>query len=367
MSKITLCYFCDAPLTKSNSSSEHVILNSIGGRLESKNLLCRKCNSELGDKSDAELSNQLRFLSVYLDVKRDHGKSPALKGVKNKDGKEFHITGGGKPAMSKPEYEEIREGNEVRIHASARNEKELLTILGKAKKKYPDLDLSNIRDKFQVKEEPVNEVLRISTTLGGELAFISILKTGVNFYLLKQYPKEEITLAIDQLKGLNTESLVGHYYPKKSIYRKAPNEVIHLIHLVGNKYNGVIYAYIEFFSSYSFLVVLSNQYKGKKFTETYAYDVVNHKEVRKKVNLNLTMEEIQEIFNSTNPPSLLSGKVKRVMKIATKLNRDKEFSHAFKSIINEIVKNSKSDVWTKEMISELSDRVAREYVRIHFR
>lgn len=68
------CFICNETLTEINASDEHIILNSLGGHLHSKNLLCKKCNSKLGNQTDAALAETLKFAASQLNVKRCRGK-----------------------------------------------------------------------------------------------------------------------------------------------------------------------------------------------------------------------------------------------------------------------------------------------------
>ena len=54
------CVFCGQEFEK--LSEEHIIPNCICGRLKSKKLLCKDCNSGLGDSID------LAFDGVYNDI-----------------------------------------------------------------------------------------------------------------------------------------------------------------------------------------------------------------------------------------------------------------------------------------------------------
>ena len=49
------CYLCGMLLSESNRSLEHIIPNAIGGHLKSKDLICKNCNSNTGQKIDAEI------------------------------------------------------------------------------------------------------------------------------------------------------------------------------------------------------------------------------------------------------------------------------------------------------------------------
>lgn len=48
-------------IDKRKCSEEHIIPNAIGGKLKSKELICKKCNSKLGHSMDKELAEQLDF------------------------------------------------------------------------------------------------------------------------------------------------------------------------------------------------------------------------------------------------------------------------------------------------------------------
>lgn len=65
------CYICGEELTKDNTSAEHIIPNAIGGKLKSKDLICKKCNNKLGHNTDNELAKQLEFFTNFLNINRE--------------------------------------------------------------------------------------------------------------------------------------------------------------------------------------------------------------------------------------------------------------------------------------------------------
>lgn len=69
------CYYCHEVLTKENKSEEHIIPNSLGGRMCSYRLLCKGCNEKLGGTIDVELYKQLGFIADAISAKRDRKKS----------------------------------------------------------------------------------------------------------------------------------------------------------------------------------------------------------------------------------------------------------------------------------------------------
>ncbi len=364
------CYLCDTEFTSENKSKEHILLNSIGGHLKSDTLLCKKCNSKLGHTADTELSNQLSFLSNYLQIKREKGKNQTIKSEKTKDGKEYHIKEDGTPVLAKPEFKICTEGDKTKYSISARNEKELLQILKGLKRKHPELDLEEVKQKFQSKRYYLDEPLSYNTTIGGKTALKSIVKTAVNFYIHTQNEKKQVEHLFKYLQDKEELNICEHFYPKKTIYKKEKNEIIHLIHLVGIKRSKILYCFVEFFSSYSFLIKLSDNYIGNSFKETYAYDVNKNCELKKSVSLRLTKPRLDKILNlSKNDFKTITAKLNRVLRIAAKRQTDKEISNIIKGATEEIFNKRfrHEEHITEEMINEYSKYVATEYTRFIFR
>lgn len=359
------CYLCDEKFISDNISSEHILLNSIGGRLKSKNLLCKNCNSKLGNQSDSELAKQLSFIAGYLNIKRERGSLPIIKGAKSKDGTEYHLVDGSKPIMSKPTIK-IENG---KYYASARTEKELDNIVKGLHKNDPSFDISEIKKNYQWQEEYLNEFLSNELAIGGSTAFRSILKTAINFYIYKSEEKSQVEHLFKHLESQEELDLCKHYYPDKPIYKKESNEVVHLIHICGNKHKKTLFCIIEFFSSFSFIVELSKNYTGKNINFTYCYDVLKNKELSKSVNAKLESFQFDKHKKlSITDFEKIKVKLDRVMKIGNKIQVDKEISNISKKTVTKVFEKYKNEpVVTEEMIRELSEEVALAYVRFTMR
>ena len=125
------CYICDEELTDTNNSDEHIILNSIGGHLHSKQLLCKRCNSKLGDTADAKLAEDLSFYTDMLKVKKVR-KNPHKQIMLDDEGREVVVNEAGAKIELRRPYKKIDKDkgqDNIRIHITARNEKELMGIL----------------------------------------------------------------------------------------------------------------------------------------------------------------------------------------------------------------------------------------------
>ena len=296
------CIVCGCELSENNCSEEHILLNAIGGHLKSKVLLCKEHNSAFGDECDAELARQLQVLSSHFQVHRQRGKNPEIEGT-TPTGKSYKIIDGRTPVLTKPTVEvgEVVNGERI-VHVEARSERELRQILQGIKKKYPGLQM-NIDDvvasgEHVVKrlEEPVNFQL----TIGGSLAFRSIVKTAVEYYVTKTGVTETIKHLMPYLKGEEEKEVVRVYMTRLPVYALDSGEVCHVIHLESNVNERLLYAYVEFYSVFSFLVLLSDSYEGEDINDTYCFELNTVEEKEKTIILGLNSRTL-DIIHKPGP------------------------------------------------------------------
>jgi len=69
------CYLCNLRFskTKTKKHDEHILPNSLGGKLCSSEILCESCGCKLGSSVDFSLFNELKFLVALLKISRDRG------------------------------------------------------------------------------------------------------------------------------------------------------------------------------------------------------------------------------------------------------------------------------------------------------
>lgn len=228
------CYSCNDPLTAENESDEHVISNAIGGRLKSKNLLCKKCNDEFGNSIDAHLVKQLAFFSAFLNVARDRGEHPTYRGATNSKGESFDLVKGRKPAMAKPSVEIINDGNAKKYNIRARNPKELERILKGFQRKFPSFDVAEAMKKAKSSSEYMQEPLSINTTIGDPISHRAICKIAVNYFLYSEGKLQHVNHLIPFIKGKRDLQVVEIFVPTNIPYESQPEEIDHLIFIQGN-------------------------------------------------------------------------------------------------------------------------------------
>lgn len=181
------CYLCNTSLIGQNISDEHILLNALGGRLKSKKLICRSCNSGHGNGCDAALAKQLSPLAILLDVKRDRGKNPNLSAKTLDEMQDLIVYPGAIGAEFKPckPIETRIDEHTINLKISAPSIEVAKQQLEGYKRKYPNLDVREFLDSMTVSETGLNSQFRVTFDgIGGKEAQLSALKSVINYYLM---------------------------------------------------------------------------------------------------------------------------------------------------------------------------------------
>jgi len=81
-----LCLLCPIPLS-ADTRPEHPILDSIGGRLKSRELFCNTCNERLGGEIDSPLAKAVETFRYLLRIRAGDGADPpTLRQVQTEHG-----------------------------------------------------------------------------------------------------------------------------------------------------------------------------------------------------------------------------------------------------------------------------------------
>lgn len=359
------CYCCKNELIKANISEEHILLNAIGGKLKSKNLLCKECNSKFGNGYDSALAKQLEFTSGFLNIRRERGNHPTIKDVKTFDGQDIHLLPGGKPYYSKPIVEQVQEGEILKLSITARNENEFKNIAKDINKKYPNIPIKSMIENAVHHKEYLDKPLRVKQTIGGQDSLNAIIKIALNYYIFKTESYTQVEDTIDILKNKTENDLCKHFH-KKSLYKKEKGEVCHVIHVESNKTNGNLIGYVELFSSFSFIILLSKNHTGKVVKFTYAYDVLRNKEVSKDFSIKIPTEKFKNLpVSPIANTSIITEKLNRLLKIGLEMQSANEMSNIYQRCYNYIFnkKYAGQNIDKKKLVAEFSEYTVQELVK----
>lgn len=291
------CYICGTEITSKNETDEHIILNALGGHLHSKTIICDTCNKKIGEKADAKLAEDLSFYTDMLKVKKDR-QNKHNQVMIDSDGHEIIVEDGGQSLYLRKPYIVVDSNEGVKnVHFTVRNMDELDSILkGLVKRK----ELTQEEADKILKEAKVSEynpTLKTETCISEE-AFPSIIKSAANFYVEKTQDVKTVKHLVPYIEGnADCKDVLYLHHFKNLPYPEVQRQVTHMIHVEGSANTGLLYAMMEYYSIFVYIVVLENNYKGKDVNLTYTYDVVSGQEVNRSFSLPMTLNELDTFRN----------------------------------------------------------------------
>lgn len=362
------CFICDEILSENNSSVEHVILNSCGGKLKSSKLLCKGCNSHIGTKADSELSEQLNFFSTFVNVDRDRGVTQKIKGLKNKDGEDYTLTPGDilTPILTKPKVVKASNDNKTELKITASDMATIDKVFKDIKGKYPQFDILEAKTRLQDSKGYMSDSLEFTSKIGGDLAFRSIVKTAIEFYILSGGDSKFIKPLIPYITGKLDKQVVwfSHF---ENPYAIDKNEISHFLFIKADSKEKIAFAYLDFFNSYSFFVCLNDKYEGVDFENSYCYDLLNKKELNKSFIPKLNREAVLKLSMKYQPSPhefmITQNRIQRTFKIADDKQASFELSRIIKqSLENTIKRLGNPNKFTEEVMKQYIDELIRNYM-----
>ena len=255
--RISECYICNKNIIPEEVYNEHIILNSLGGRLKSKSLICRQCARKL-DEIDVALSRSLNSFGLLLNISRDRGTNPSILATRTETGEQISLDLGGKPVLIKPTIiDNLADNEQPFLYISAINQSQMRKILKGLKRKYPDLDVEEIIKSAVARQEYIPPV--IIKLLFGEEEFRSICKMAINFYMYHEGERDLIAHLIPYIKDGCENQYVGYYYPNDLIAASnSSDSFIHTLYIQGNPKEKILYGYIELYSAFRLIILLSD-------------------------------------------------------------------------------------------------------------
>lgn len=362
----TKCWLCETELTDRNSSKEHIIPNGIGGRLKSQYLLCEKCNTRMGNSSDATLCEDLKFYTEMFQVDRERNKE--LKGIvmTDSDGDEIIVKQAGQKLTLRKQLAELtdNEDGSQTLHIQVRDEKELKKTLdsyvrkGKLSQKHAQ-EITNSA-KVKCKSSP----LTIHLTIRAE-SFLCIMKSLANFYV---YKTNEIS-AVNNLKqflleGKDCKDRIA--LTTLEPLRLAPDykSVYHTLLIKGTSEAGLV-GIAEFFSTYSYGVILNNHYEGSEINECYCFDVINGSEVNHHPDVDISVDKLKTIKDQYHMlPTLQQNEIKFRADAVMKLWDNAQINIELHSVIEKVLSREVGEggIITKGAINKLTEAIINEII-----
>lgn len=354
------CYKCNDPLEGKRITEEHIVLNAIGGRLKSTELICKTCNGKFGEGPDKALARDLQPLSTMLGIKRERGDNKPLL-MQDKSGKEFRVGEPGvNPQLQRPyiRIKELENGGKG-VNIVAKDMEQLRSILqGQLKAgNLTQADVDKILEKASTQENEHRPTLHKTISISPE-AFPSIIKSAVNYYVHITDDAATIKPVIPYITGEKEPTeILTIITPDTLPYPEASDGVTHMIHVEGSGQTGLLYCMMEYFGIYHYLVMLSDSYSGPDVNSTYCYDVLNDRQVKRDFSWPLDAEgfsQQKEEFQRNPGFEAVQARFNHFMSHW----EAKESGAHIQRIIQEVFKNHPGEtVLTPEILNELATRI----------
>lgn len=358
------CYVCETEIQPENRYKEHILLNSLGGKLKSDSLLCQKC-APCFDAIDTALSKQLNSIGLLLNIKRDRGTNPSIKATIGDTGEEIFIAAGGKPVPIKPVVKATIIDGALHLSISARDKKQMRQVLQGLKRKYSWLDVEVTLNEAVSRGFYMTSPVHHQETVGGEEAFRAICKMAIGFYLHQGGTRDVIAHLIPYIKDGQNCSCVWFFYPDNFTALDGEDlTIFHTLHVKGDPSEGILFAHIDFFSTFKFLVLLSNRYDSNLFQATYKFDVVKSEMVAEEMEIAISRQVLLDLFEQQPHPI---QKINQAWVDLQKAMLIKQTDDHLSTLSRETVENYFKDVpegtnFDEKMIAGLAKEVAEKYI-----
>jgi hypothetical protein len=293
------CIVCDRDITDANDSREHIIPNSIGGRKRVKGVICLACTGTTGDGWDAEFARQLAPLNSMFSIKRDRGVVPPQL-LTTISGRKLVRRSDGQLTLAEPIYQETPTETGIRISISAPTEAQARQLLGRVKKRYPQVDLASVIP--ETTYTYIDEPIKTDLPMGGEKSGRTIVKSCVALAVHAGVKAKDCDNALEYLRDPNGFPCFG-YFHERDLIRNRPNEVFHCVAIAGDSASGMLVGYVEYYGCHRMVVGLSDRYSGKDFKAVYAINPMTGNEINwLDVDLSLSREELQDAYDYKKVP-----------------------------------------------------------------
>lgn len=338
-----ICVFCKKEFDK--LSEEHIIPNVLCGRLKSKNLICKDCNSWLGENIDIAFEGVYSQITHLFKIKRERGKGQPFIATDHENNTKYRILNDGTYELADVEcqmYKDNKNGFELRFEAPI-DKKRLKNAIGKElasrKEGISKLGLDYkkmIKDAQEKVDKNWNIIstntlefkpnrLSFESAYGGKNVALGILKIAYLFFKeIKPDIEIDEDVIIDLLKN-KSENIFNkclYYNLEAPLFEEIPDEISHFIYVAGGY--GKIIAYIKLFSVTPYVCVLKENYDGNDFNFSYGYNLLNENSFTPKchiiTNLNNLKQDLDYKQNFEYARKNLQKDISRILNLYYKLN-----------------------------------------------
>ena len=331
------CIFCENPL---DGSDEHIIPESVNGRLHSKQIICHQCNSKkFGRHIDPILSEMFKPLFQMLVLR--NARSLQLE---DPSGRKYVMEKSGKVSTVAPEHSIVKKDGLVYIAASGDPKN---TFKKFAKLAAPYWNPKNEPKKFNVfpgheSNPPLSSEFKIEVTDKLILLFNKII---LEFYAFSHLDLSIISELLKKVGALDYSLNNVCFINFKQEVREFGNEEIsHLVTIRSQeKY---LFGYVEIFNIICGLIVISDNYQGEEVEINYHQDALTGEVLTEPINL---APHVLKSTENYTPPS--TDDFSLLTQALIERDRTRQFQEVFNKMLQEIKAKVEQEIQSGELPS----------------
>lgn len=284
--------------TNSTGSNEHIIPNAIGGRKKSSECICTNCNSKSGDQWDAALCKQFNILCIWFGIRRERG-TVQNETVREANGEEIVLSPRGTVQPRMPQFSEVALGKgRVIISVQSNNRDQAIKMIkGIAKKKGYAYSLTDLEYSESLLDGDLEFVT--SYDLASPKIGRSVTKMIYLFSISNGLKKDDMPTAWAYLSQDPSPQCFCPYYDDDPIKNRPAGIPIHVLHVVGDPQERILYGYVELFGLFKYIFKLSDSYAGEKIEFTHALDPTKGREIDLAVELCVSRDALNANLKPT--------------------------------------------------------------------
>jgi len=346
------CFFCPNNLDKSD---EHIILNSLNGKLHSKEIICSSCNNFFGSNLDAIAKEFFNPILMILNFKNASG---IIAG--NLQGEDDYLWRKDKQVIQrKPKIIEKKINGKTLVSVKG-DPKNAIKLFNKRVEKLEKTGSKVLASRMEANygNEPIRIKAEFKTNAKFDLLLNKIVTEYCAYNKLNTPEINELALKVRNLD----ESTENIFYcdPNRPIREFKSGEITHLIKLWSEE--KTVYGYIELFNVISVIIVLGNDHNDEPINFQYYQDAVTGEKFTEIIELDKT--ELATVLKEKNRKTDFA-------EMANKLfarKRDRDFDIKFKSVLAEIKERFEKEVeegkitdseFNEKFINESTEYVAK--------
>lgn len=277
------CYWCGKEINDSNDHFEHIIPQSLGGKLSVNGILHKDCGNSLGERIDSLFAQKFSFITNIISIKRDRGNnSCSIVTIELDENKTNAKVFDKNIEISKPFFDPQR-----RIVYCTENQKKFL-------KKKKELSDYVFLSKFDFDGDFGNSDFSNIISCSNEDK-LALVKIAVEFAVFCGVSPKQLDRALG--KECFKDTIIIPYYPltnfemlfEKNRFLFEP-EFVHLedntdipffsipthqLHLFS--FGSKLYCFISLYDFYEFYVLLSDKYEGSYCSFWYLMSACDEK------------------------------------------------------------------------------------------